>query len=54
MNTKKSPLFYSAQLMIAQKYLSVGDKANADKFLDVIVNDENAPQSVLVNAQMLK
>ena len=54
MNDKKSPLVYSAKLMIAQKYLAVGDKTNADRFLDAIINDENAPQSILVNAQMMK
>jgi hypothetical protein len=54
MNNKHSPLFYSAQLMIAQKYLAAGDKSRADKFLDAIINDPDAPQSILVNAQMMK
>jgi len=54
LNNKKSPLFYSAQLMVAQKYLSVGNRAMADKYLDTIINDADAPQSILVNAQMLK
>ena len=40
--------------MIAQKYLANGDRANADKFLDIIINDEDAPASVSASAQMLK
>lgn len=54
MNTKKSPLFYTSRLMVAQKYLSVGDRINADKFLNIIINDPDAPESVLLNAQMLR
>jgi len=54
MNTKHSPFFYMSRLMIAEKYLSVNNKEKADKFLDVIINDENAPDSISATAQMLK
>ena len=53
-DTKKSPFFYTARLMVAQKYLATGDKASADKILDEIIQDENAPASVVSNAQLLK
>ena len=54
MDTKKSPFFYTSRLMVAQKYLSVGDKENADKILDVIINDNDAPASISATAQTLK
>ena len=54
MDTKKSPFFYSSRLMVAQKYLSVGDRESANKFLDIIINDADAPDSVLSSAQMLR
>ena len=54
LDTKKSPFFFTSRLMIAQKYLANGDRANADKFLDIIINDEDAPASVSASAQMLK
>ncbi len=54
MDTKKSPFFYLSRLMIAEKYLAGNDKEKADKFLDVIINDENAPDSISATAQMLK
>lgn len=54
MNTKKSPYYYSARLMVAQKYLATGDRASANKILDEIIKDSDAPDSILVNAQMLR
>jgi len=54
LDTKKSPFYYSARLMVAQKYLSVGDKENADKILDVIIGDSETPSKILTTAQMLK
>ena len=54
MNTKKSPFFYSARLMVAQKYIASNDKESADKILDMIINDENAPASISGMAQMLR
>lgn len=54
MNTKKSPFYYTSRLMVAEKYLAAGDKNAADKILDVIIKDPDAPSSVLVHAQMLR
>ena len=54
MNTKKSPFYYLSRLMIAEKYLSVNNKDKADEYLDVIINDKDAPDSVSATAQMLK
>lgn len=54
MDTKNSPFFYTSRLMVAQKYLASGDKDAADKVLDKIINDKNAPASVAATAQTLK
>ena len=54
MNTKKSPFFYTSRLMVAQKYLAGGDKEKADKILDLIINDKNAPASISATAQTLR
>lgn len=54
MDTKKSPYFYTARLMVAQKYLANGDVDNANKVLDVIINDKSAPASVSGVAQTLR
>ena len=40
--------------MVAQKYIASNDKESADKILDEIIQDENAPASVVSNAQLLK
>jgi len=52
--TKSSPFYYTACLTIAQKYLSVDDSDAANKWLDKIINDKNAPASVSGTAQMLR
>lgn len=54
LNTKKSPFYYSARLMVAEKYLATGDKAAASKILDEIIKDSDAPDSIVVHAQMLR
>lgn len=54
LNTKKSPFYYSARLMVAEKYLATGDKAAASKILDEIIKDSEAPESIVVHAQMLR
>lgn len=54
MNTKKSPFYYTARLMVAEKYLASGDKLNADKILNDIIGDLDAPKAVSAHAQMLK
>lgn len=54
MNTKKSPFYYTSRMIVAQKYLAAGDRANANKWLDVIINDADAPAVISANAQALK
>ena len=54
LNSTKSPFFYNARLLVAQKYLSVNDREHANKILDEIINDKNAPGSISANAQLLK
>ena len=54
MDTKKSPFYYTARLMVAEKYIAANDKVNADKILHGIINDLDAPRAVSAHAQMLK
>ncbi len=54
LNTKKSPYFYLGRLTVAQKYLAAGDRATANKWLDVIINDADAPASISATAQTLR
>ncbi len=54
MDTKKSPFFYTARLMVAQKYLSVGEVEKANKILNAIIDDKNAPASISAIAQTLR
>ncbi len=54
LDTKKSPFYYLSRLVVAQKYLSVGDSENANKWLDVILTDKQAPATISASAQLLK
>ncbi|MFQ6727047.1 MAG: hypothetical protein ACLRFF_01695 [Alphaproteobacteria bacterium] len=54
MDTKKSPFYYTSRLMVAQKYLASGEVETANKILDVIINDKEAPASISATAQTLK
>ena len=54
LNTQKSPFYYTSRLVIAQKYLASGDRNSANKWLDVIINDADAPAVVSANAQTLR
>ena len=54
MDTKKSPFYYTSRLMVAQKYLSVGETESAHKILDKIINDKNAPDTISATAQTLR
>jgi len=54
MDTKKSPFFYTARLMVAEKYLSENNKDKAAPILDTIINDKDAPGSISSTAQMLR
>ena len=54
MDTKRSPFFYTARLMVAEKYLSENNKDKAIPILDTIINDNDAPNSISATAQMLR
>ncbi len=54
LNTKKSPFYYTASLLIAQKYLASGDTVNANEWLDKIINDSDAPAVISGNATVLR
>ena len=54
MDTKKSPFYYNARLLVAEKYLSEGNKDTADVILDKIIKDPDAPRSISAHAQILK
>lgn len=54
LDTPDSPFYYTALLTIAQKYVAAGDHANANKWIDKILNDENAPAVIRADAETLK
>ena len=54
LNTKDSPFYYTASLTIAQKYLATGDTESANKWLDKIINDTQAPTVISGNAAALR
>lgn len=54
MTTKSSPFYYTAMLMIAQKYIASDERESADKWLEKIVNDSECPDTILTTAQMLR
>lgn len=54
LNTKSSPYYYMGALTVAQKYLAEGDRATANKWLDKIINDKNAPATISANAAALR
>lgn len=54
LNTKSSPYYYTACLTIAQKYLAEGARENANKWLDKIINDADAPALIVADAQNIR
>lgn len=54
LNTKKSPYYYTGRLTVARKYLAEGNREAANKWLDVIINDSDAPSTISVDAQILR
>ena len=54
LNTKDSPFYYTASLTIAQKYLSVGERDAANKWLDKIISDSDAPAVIKSDAESLR
>ena len=54
LETKDSPFYYTAMLTIAQKYVAAGDHANANKWIDKITADPDAPAVIRADAETLK
>lgn len=54
LNTTSSPYYYTACLTIAQKYLADGNRDAANKWLDKIINDKDAPSNISATAQALR
>ena len=54
LDTKKSPFYYTARLMVAEKYLANGESEKAEKILDAIIKDKDAPDSISETAQLLR
>ena len=54
LDTKSSPYYYTARLTVAQKYLAQGDVAHANKILDKIIADKDAPDVIKATAQTLR
>ncbi|MDR1360894.1 MAG: hypothetical protein LBJ18_01120 [Rickettsiales bacterium] len=52
--TSRSPFYYTGMLLVAQKYAAANDAANANIWLDKIINDKNAPASISATAETLK
>ncbi|MCL2748909.1 MAG: tetratricopeptide repeat protein [Alphaproteobacteria bacterium] len=49
-----SPFYYTGMLLVAQKYLAEDNVAAANKWLDKIISDKNAPASVAGMAESLR
>ena len=54
LDTKSSPFYYTATLTVAQKYLADGNRDAANKWLDKILNDADAPASIVGTATTLR
>ncbi len=54
LNTKSSPYYYVGMLTVAQKHLGAGDTNAAQKWLDKIIGDKNAPATISAAAAALK
>jgi len=54
LDTKESPFYYTAALTIAQKYISTGDRINANKWIDKIIGDSDAPAVIRADAEALR
>ena len=54
LNTKDSPFYYTSALTIAKKYISVGDRASANKWLSKILDDAAAPAVIRAEAETLR
>jgi hypothetical protein len=54
MDSKSSPFYYTARITLAQKYLTSGDMAAANKILDDLIADKNTPSTIAATAASLR
>lgn len=54
MNTKKSPYYYASRLMLARRYIADDNRDAANKILDKIISDADAPDIISATAQTLR
>lgn len=54
LQTKRSPYYFTGLLLVAQKYIAVGDSINARVWLDKIITDRDAPATIVGIAETLK
>ena len=54
MDSKSSPFYYTARITLAQKYLTSGDTAAANKILDDLIADKNTPSTIAATAASLR
>lgn len=54
LTTKKSPYYYSALLIIAQKYSYENNDKKKNFYLDKIINDKDTPAVISISAETLR
>lgn len=54
LDTEKSPYYYTSRLLVAQKYLSAGNRDAAMPILEALVADKNTPAMVAATAATLR
>jgi len=54
LQNRRSPFYYTALLVIAQKHIAAGDDQSAQRFISRITMDGNAPVSIRLEAEMLR
>jgi hypothetical protein len=52
--TTRSPFYYTAMLLVAQKYIASGETETANKWLAQIISDKDAPASIAAMAETLR
>ena len=52
--TARSPFYYTGMLLVAQKYLAEDNQGAANKWLDKIISDKDAPASIAGMAESLR
>lgn len=51
---KRSPFYYTGLLLVGQKYLAESDRENANKWLDKIITDKDAPADIVATASSIR